>query len=825
MIDFSGHRLRFLPMMRRTDLLAALLGAALWLGAAAAGHAQQAGSERPFNLMAAEWLAQLDRLTLAVARPALTSAEARNYREELTRLRDQALSQKQAQDAQAQAVRGLLGALGPPPAADAPPEPQPVANQRKELGEQLAHYEGRARQAELALRRADQLLAQLSAAEHTAFAERLLQAGPIPVLPSVLWSAAVELQQVAAAGLDRSVQLARALLAPDQWPRTLATVVIVVALGALVAGPIRRWIARRFGRDPALAHPSYARRLGAATAEGVAVGLLPALLVLGLLWRAGARGLIAGRALEVVSGAAFALAFAFIAAAIVSAALAPQAPAWRLIDVDDARARALSRRLKLLVGLFALDIALDLMASTLGVTEALGAVYGFASNTAIAATLFGVLRPGLWVPRTRSPHGLAGVVIEGEPDHAPPAAPASAMRWLKLRLGASALLLLVPVAALLGYGALADYLIGGLVWTALLVLAYMALRALGREAMTVLLDAGTVPGNWARRTLLLDDGQAERLRAWLQILGDSVFGFLGLGFLVAIWGVSLDDLLGWLRRILSGVNIGRYTIAPGDVLVGVIVFFAMLLATRLLQRFLSERVMPQTRLDRGTQDSIRAGVGYLGFTVALLVGVSAMGIDLSSVALVAGALGVGIGFGLQNIVNNFVSGLIMLAERPVKIGDVIRVGEQTGRVRAINVRATEVETNEGATVIVPNSLIVSAPVINLTHKNGTARVDIKLGVVYGSDVAKVSEVLMACARANKLVLSLPQPLVVFANFGASSLDFELRVFVAELAHIVPAGNELRFAIAKAFAEQGIEFAYSRLDVMLVNQPPAAAPRG
>ena len=128
-------------------------------------------------------------------------------------------------------------------------------------------------------------------------------------------------------------------------------------------------------------------------------------------------------------------------------------------------------------------------------------------------------------------------------------------------------------------------------------------------------------------------------------------------------------------------------------------------------------------------------------------------------------------------------------------------------------------------MIVPNSLIVSAPVINLTHKNGTARVDIKLGVVYGSDVAKVSEVLMACARANKLVLSLPQPLVVFANFGASSLDFELRVFVAELAHIVPAGNELRFAIAKAFAEQGIEFAYSRLDVMLVNQPPAAAPRG
>jgi small-conductance mechanosensitive channel len=812
-------------MIRPTVLLAALTGAALWLAAGLAATAQQAGGERPFAQMAADWLLRLDRLTLAIARPGMTSAEARNYRDDLTKLREAALAQKQAQEAQAQAVRGLLDALGPPPAADAPPEPQGVATQRKELGEQLAIYEGRARQAELGVRRADQLLSQLSAAEHTAFAERLLQAGPIPILPSVLQHAASEFRQAAASGVAQFVQLLHLLLAPDQWPKSLATLFVTIALGVVVAGPVRHWIARTFGRDPALPHPSYARRLGAATAEGVAIGLLPALLVLGLLWHAQARGIVAGRAFEVVTGATFALAFAFIAAGIVSAALAPKDRAWRLIEVDDARARALSRRMKLLVVLFSLDIALDLMASTLGVTEALGAVYGFVSNTAIALTLFGVMRPGLWVPTARLPREREPVAVEGEPDQAPAAAPPTAIRWLKVRLAASILLLMVPLTALAGYAAFADYLVNGLVWTALLMVSYLALRALGREVMTVLLDPGTRPGRWARETVLVDEGQAERLHAWLQIVGDAVFGFVGLLVLLTIWGVSLDDLAAWLRRILTGVNIGRYTIAPGNVLVGVIVFFGMLLATRLLQRFLSDRVLPQTRLDSGAQDSIRTGVGYLGFTVAILVGVSAMGIDLSSVALVAGALGVGIGFGLQNIVNNFVSGLIMLAERPVKVGDVIKVGDQTGQVRAINVRATEVETNEGATVIVPNSMIVSAPVINLTHKNGTSRVDIKLGVVYGTDPAKVSEVLMACARANKLVLSLPQPLVVFANFGASSLDFELRVFVAELAHIIPAGNALRFAIAKAFAEQGIEFAYSRVDVMVLNQAAAPAARG
>jgi len=162
----------------------------------------------------------------------------------------------------------------------------------------------------------------------------------------------------------------------------------------------------------------------------------------------------------------------------------------------------------------------------------------------------------------------------------------------------------------------------------------------------------------------------------------------------------------------------------------------------------------------------------------------------------------------------------MLAERPVKVGDIIRVGDQIGQVRAINVRATEVETPQGATVIVPNSVIVSAPVINLTHKNGTTRVDIPVGVTYGTDAQKVIDLLMGCARANRMVLTLPKPMAVFTSFGASALEFELRVYVAELAHIFPAGTELRIAIMAAFAKNDIDFAYNRLDVQVLNPPPA-----
>jgi len=810
-------------MIRRTIFLVALLLAAIFSPMVAPpATAQQAESDqRMFSQLATEWLTQLDRLTLAVARAEMTSAEARLYREELAKLRSAAVAQRAASEAQTQSTRALLDALGPAPAADAPPEAPAVAAQRKELTEQIGTFEGRARQAELVIRRCDNILAQLSSAERTAFAERLMQSGPIPILPPVLIGAGIELGDTVMLGLRRAAQQVEIFNSRGFWPQFGIVLVIVLFAVIVERGPVRRWIRRNFGRQPEIAEPTYARRMMAATAEGVAIGLLPAIVLLGAVWLGVSRGLIEGRAVAVVSGAVAALAFSLIAAAVVSAALAPDAPAWRMLPINDAQARALSRRLKLLVAFFACDIAVDLMASTLGVPESLGAVYGLVSNSAIALMLFSVTQPGLWHRVGLGPGEGAPAQVEGEPDEPTPLS-ASALRWLRFRLVASCLMLAVPILALLGYGAMANYLVNALVWSGLLIVAYLALRAFAQEIATVTLDAGTRPGNWARRSLLLDDNQAERLRAWMQILVDAGLSITGILILLPIWGVSLDDIVTWMRRIMGGVSIGRYTLAPGEALAGLLVFAALYVATRLAQRFLSERVLPQTRLDRGAQDSIRASVGYLGITVAILLGVSAMGIDLSNIALIAGALSVGIGFGLQNIVNNFVSGLIMLAERPVRIGDVIRVGDQTGSVRAINVRATEVETGQGATVIVPNSVIVSAPVINLTHKNGTTRVDINLGVSYDSDPAKVIEVLMQCARANRMVLTLPQPMVEFTNFGPSALEFALRFYVAELAQIAPTSNELRIAILRAFRDQGIEFAYNRLDLQLLNPPGALA---
>jgi small-conductance mechanosensitive channel len=214
--------------------------------------------------------------------------------------------------------------------------------------------------------------------------------------------------------------------------------------------------------------------------------------------------------------------------------------------------------------------------------------------------------------------------------------------------------------------------------------------------------------------------------------------------------------------------------------------------------------MARGKVDAGVRNSIRLAVGYAGIAVAALVGISAAGIDLSSLALVAGALSLGIGFGLQNVVSNFVSGLILLAERPFKVGDWIVAGDVSGTVRKISVRATEIETFQRQTVILPNSNLINGAVGNWTHRNKLGRVDIRVGVAYGTDVRRAQEILLEITRAQPTVLKNPEPFVQFANFGPAALEFEIRFFLADITSSGGVQNDIRFAIIDAFNREGIE---------------------
>ena len=285
-------------------------------------------------------------------------------------------------------------------------------------------------------------------------------------------------------------------------------------------------------------------------------------------------------------------------------------------------------------------------------------------------------------------------------------------------------------------------------------------------------------------------------------------------FLMLQWGFSGADIRDWFTSILFGMEVGQFRISLARILLGIILFIALLFATRLFQRWLREKALQQTRMDPGIVNSIDTVVGYACIAFAALLALSYAGFDITNLAIVAGALSVGIGFGLQSIVNNFVSGLILLIERPIKVGDRIVVGDQQGLVRRISVRATEIETFDRASLIVPNSELITGRVLNWTHRNSLVAVSVKVGVAYDSDPEQVIAILRKCASEHPMCCARQHPSAVFENFGDSALMFDLRVSLPDIDKAGAVQSELRIAIFKALRRGGIEIPFNQLDVNL-----------
>ncbi|WP_292326981.1 mechanosensitive ion channel domain-containing protein, partial [Mesorhizobium sp.] len=330
----------------------------------------------------------------------------------------------------------------------------------------------------------------------------------------------------------------------------------------------------------------------------------------------------------------------------------------------------------------------------------------------------------------------------------------------------------------------------------------------------------TSAGRWLTANSSYDETALDQLGLVVSIAINLMIVLVFLPLILLMWGFQPGDIQAWAYKLATGVTIGSVTISFTGILSGIVVFVIGYFLTRWFQGWLDGSVMARGRVDAGVRNSIRLAVGYAGVAIAGLVGVSAAGIDLSNLALVAGALSLGIGFGLQNVVSNFVSGLILLAERPFKVGDWIVAGDTTGTVKKISVRATEIETFQRQSVILPNSTLINNAVGNWTHRNKLGRVDIKVGVAYGSDVKRVHALLLEIARSHPLVLKNPEPFVLFANFGAAALEFEIRVFLADILNGNIVQNDIRFAIFDEFNSEHIEIPSTPRAVVETTKPEA-----
>lgn len=382
----------------------------------------------------------------------------------------------------------------------------------------------------------------------------------------------------------------------------------------------------------------------------------------------------------------------------------------------------------------------------------------------------------------------------------------------KPRIFLTLLLVTTLIIELAGYRNLSSFILNGLLGTiaalAITLLIYRLLKDLCDG-----LDEGRL--NWEkhfRDTIGLKKGSMVPGLIWVRLI---IFTVLWGGFVILVLNIwQLNDP--WVTIITSsftdGFKVGSLSVTPTLIISGLFSLIILLSLTRYVKKHVLPNILKHTRLDRGAKEALTSLFGYSGVAIAILVALSITGVKMQNIALIAGALSVGIGFGLQNIVNNFISGLILLFERPIRSGDWIITGETEGYVKSINIRSTQIQTFDQADVIVPNSELITAKVTNWMLHNTYGRITVSIGVGYDSDVNNVSRILLDIAHNHPMIMNeksnrVSPPKVLFRNFGDSALNFELRCFIYDIDQRINIISEINFAIIKAFREEDIEIPF------------------
>jgi small-conductance mechanosensitive channel len=693
---------------------------------------------------------------------------------ELSTLRKEANDMRLTAQQKHKEQQNLLIVLGPPPAKDAPPERPEIVKQREEIGRRLALYDSLIKQAELADRRATALQQRLAAGRLEEMLLSLAQRGPLPFSGKALRDAEnhlIALQQGWRARLDAPGERAR-------WGRYLLAVLGCIVLTGLAGRLAGHVLAPRWGLDPRKDTPAH---LFSQLASLLLRIILPYMLLaagLALAW-GGSMGGFSHADTPAAAGILGTLLVGTLGIHLTRASLAPAHPAWRIVPVLDRPARRLAGRVGLLIGAVALTIAIRqaLLHSLGGTTEPAALL---AERSTWSDLLLGLLT--LNCLRDRDWGGGIG------------------WRWLR-RLCAAVVFASIASHAT-GYHHLGFYMIGNLLVSALFITLLMFVRLLPLS----LLGTRNPDGKDAHRLL----------NFWLMLAVDLALWCFGALVLLLIWGVPGAELRALGETFTLGITLGNITVSFRDLALTVVTFAVILTATRLWQRLLEHRLLPNTQLDASARSAIISFSGYLGLLLALAGASIAFGLDLTNLAIVAGALSVGIGFGLQNIVNNFVSGLIINVERPIRLGDWVTLGTLEGTVKRIGARATEIETFQRATVIIPNADILQQAVVNWVHTDTLGRVDIPVSVAYESPIADVEATLRNCAGANEAVLENPEPEVLFMGFGDNALNFELRVHVYDIRNNrMRVASDLRKAILRAFESAGIRIPFPQREVRVV----------
>jgi potassium-dependent mechanosensitive channel len=764
------------------------------------------------------------KLTAEITAAEAALEQAKDREEELIRMRGEI--QQIAQSARTfidqlkprlDATKQQIAALGAAPGKDAPPEPDAVAHQRFKLSGLAGATDGAIRTSELIAERCSQLTDRLQQHQRDLFTRSLLKRTPSPILPT-LW---IQLMQESRRGLEDIARLASNWwsIAEGHRLELLGVVTGLIGLWFLLSFLARFAISRYRNANPG-EQGFFARAATAAWAAPVLA--LPSIICMGLLYLAfdhldllylGMRRLLLAALHAVISFS--------VVASLAAALLTPRRPEWRLFQLSDSSAARIRWLILLIASVYAIDLVLKELNNIIFAPLSVTIAQSFLAGVSFAALLIALLLTPFIVQRQRVVAAAAVTAADeiGHADDLPPQRAVSTLepRWLKLPLWLVAIGIIG--AALLGYVSLARFLSGQVIITGSILVALALLQLAVRAMADDMVADEKASAGWLKANLGLEQHRRRQIAFLFTVFVSGGLVLLALPLILLQWGFDFDVVTGWFKAALFGFKVGGIEISLTRVIMALVILGGGYFGTRMLQRSLEKSVLVPPRMDAGIANSIKTAIGYAGIGASVLLAASYAGLDFTNLAIVAGALSVGIGFGLQSVINNFVSGLILLVERPVKVGDWIVVGSDEGYVRRISVRSTEIETFDRSSVIIPNAELIQGRVKNWTLRDAVGRVRIPVGIGYDSDPEKARAILLKLAEEQAGVLRYPPANVAFVGFGGNSIDMALNLFVADVNGGGPIKTEVAFKILKAFREAGIEMPNPQYDIHLRDLDP------
>lgn len=730
---------------------------------------------------------ELTQIEASLANPNVSDEELQRQRLRLQPLLDQLRILTEEQGPRTEQARLRLDQLGAKPDANAPPETPDVGREREMRTKAFGEADETLKIGRATLLQGEQLLAALADLRRERFARMLFAPGPSILNPEI-WSSA-------AAGFPSDVRASQLIF--GDWLSVFSTALfssrgVLVAfafLGAIALYVARaRYMPRLTARLAASVDSSDRHILYAALIRVVARTAPPALASWLIYAGLNAAGLLPPRIQPVILAAVFGLALVAFVRALADALFAPGEPQRRLASVMESTARTVTRMASSLVIVMAIGKVFEAWLQAI----AAGLTLSIIVRGVFAIIFAGVLIAGLY--RLRDNQEIEQEACLG------PYVPVDGASLGPVRILGWVVGLAIALSLLLGYVVLATFLTEQVIWLGILAAAFVLLMQLIDLGITSQL---TGEGRFA---LTLRAGIGLRA-ATLQKIAVVLAGVLKIVLIVvtlmlalAPWGLESTDLTTSLRAAFFGFQVGGVTVSLSSIVVAILLFALGLAATRSLQGWLDGKFLPTTTLDTGLRNSITTAAGYVGYVAAAAIAFSSLGLSLERLTLVASALSVGIGFGLQSVVSNFVSGLILLWERPIRVGDQVLVGDAEGIVKRINVRSTEIETFDRSSVIVPNSNLVSGVVRNRVRSDRTGRVLISISVPRRLNPTEVRAMLLDAAEAHGDVLKKPGPAVLFKKIGTTTMDFDLICVVGEVDIVGRVTSDLNYVIHRRLAE-------------------------